>query len=452
MALILVVGVAYTAYASQEHKFELDPDIELDGKESVELLPLEQTLSLLEAPLATISFFEGDYVAASEFLRMRVADIVYRNPWLGGWILQMQGDKAIKLYFDPSSDDVAPGIFHMYEPGEIALSYDDHDHVDYDRIAHPAKVNDNKYLVGKNLPIWKVSIIPDAVTPNKRFALVVSMSHVGGDAHTFYQIYNMLYRGAPILPLNPRRKLYVSGHVATRMGVQEAYYVKHAVHKPLWRQLSSTSEHGADKLQTRQVYVSSKWLEDRLEQLQEGPDSDVEVLRVTPFSVVSSWFFQLVQPTVGLVGYSIRNQLANCDLDDLDAGNYQNPIPVTELDYATPQLIEQALRTGRRCGSDPPTPLPGFSRNATFSISIDWAQHFERGLDLGDKVAKEMQHLPLYNVDKLNEQNSKLSFICLYTANPASEGSPSRMGAMIVAPQSMMETIVASEFVGGVIV
>lgn len=186
MALILVVGVAYTAYTSQEHKLDVDPEIDLNGKASVELLPLEQTLSLLEAPLATISFFEGDYLAASEFLRMRVADIVYRNPWLGGWFLKVPGQKDTKLYYDPSSDDVAPNILHIYKPGEIVLSFDDHEHIDYDRIADPAKVKYNKDLVGKNLPIWKVSIIPDAITPEKRFALVVSMSHVGGDVHTFY--------------------------------------------------------------------------------------------------------------------------------------------------------------------------------------------------------------------------------------------------------------------------
>jgi hypothetical protein len=416
---------------------------------------LEQTLSLLEAPLATISFFEGDHLAASEFLRMRIADIVYRNPWLGGWLLKKPGEKAIKLFFDPTSDDVAPGIFHVYEPGEIVLSYDKHEHMDYDRIAEPAKVNYNKDLVGKNLPIWKVSVIPDAVTPNERFAMVVSMSHVGGDAQTFYQIYNMLYRNAPIMSLNPMRKLHVSDAVAARMGVQETFYVKNAVHKPYWRQLSSSSDHGVDPIQTRQVYVSQQWLDDQLEQLQEGQEdgnSDVEILRVTPISVVASWFFQLVGATVGLLGYNVRNQLEpSCDVGDLDAGNYQHPIPVTAIDYATPLLVEQALRTGKRCGSNPAQSLPGFSRDATFSIAIDWAQYFERQLDLGEGTIKgKSLHLPLYNVDKLNGQTSKLSFVCLYTACPATDSTPSRMGAMIVAPQSVIEKIEASEFSDGI--
>jgi hypothetical protein len=95
--------------------------------------------------------------------------------------------------------------------------------------------------------------------------------------------------------------------------------------------------------------------------------------------------------------------------------------------------------------------LPGFSRDATFSIAIDWAQYFERQLDLGEGTIKcKSLHLPLYNVDKLNGQTSKLSFVCLYTACPATDSTPSRMGAMIVAPQSVIEKIEASEFSDGI--
>lgn len=452
MALILVVGSAYLAYSNTQNQklHQLDPDIDLEGKMSVDLLPLEQTLSLLEAPIATISFFKGDYKVAAEYLRSRVPDIVYRNPWLGGWILQTKDDRSIKLYFDPSSDDVAPGILKVYEPGEIHLTTDTSSQ-DYDHIVHEATVKSNRDLVGKNEPIWKVTIIPCSDTPNTRFALVVSMSHVGGDAHTFHQVYNMLSKGTEIMRLNPLRKYMVSEAAQAHMGRQETFYIKNAVANPIWHRANSGDNN--DALKTRHVYISQTWLDEHLEQATTEEAESVEIVTVSPLSVVSSWFFQQVDATVGLIAQSVRNKLRPmCDVGDLDAGNYQNPIPVTSVDYATPQLVERALQTLKRCGSDPIAPLPSFSWDATYSVSIDWNRFRDCGLDLGDDTLTEALHMPLYNVEKLNEQSHKLSFICIYAVGPGGkDGSKSRYGAMIVAPQSVLESIEASDFVDEVI-
>lgn len=464
MALLLVFGTAYVAYKSQEGAdpnkcYEVDPGIELEGKTAVELLPLEQTLSLLEAPICTISFFEGQQ-NPSDYLRERVAAIVRLNPWLGGRILPDGKQQSIKLYFDEtlssnSDDDVlalAPGIFHCFEEGEIVL--DGVEMSDYDRIISSAKVKSNKDLVGKNEPLFKVAVIP---TAPQKFAVVVSMSHVGGDAHTFYRIYNMLSPKNPIVALNPVRKLLVSEAIVERMGRQETFYIKNAVATPFFQRSSASNNNNDDPLQTRQVFISSKWLKKRLEREvahKEGDtttSSTVEIIRVSPVAVVSSWFFDMTNCTVGLVVDNIRNKLPNFDVTDLDAGNYQTPIPLLRQDYASPELVEMALKGGKRCGSDPPAPLPKFAilGNSTYSIAVDWTQYYPHQLDLD--LTKETLHLPLYNVKKLNEQTSKLSLICMHTAQAGQDSGNSRMGALIVAPQSVMEAIEASDFVDGLI-
>jgi hypothetical protein len=85
MAFILVFGVAYTSYqkynseSSSMSESESKPEINLDGKVSITLLPSELTVNLMEAPISTITFFEVDYTKAAEYLRTRVAEIVHRK-------------------------------------------------------------------------------------------------------------------------------------------------------------------------------------------------------------------------------------------------------------------------------------------------------------------------------------------------------------------------------------
>ena len=82
MAFILVFGVAYASY--QKYNSELssmsksESEINLDGKVSVTLLPLEFTMDLMETPISTITFFEGDYTKAADYLQTRVAEIVHQ--------------------------------------------------------------------------------------------------------------------------------------------------------------------------------------------------------------------------------------------------------------------------------------------------------------------------------------------------------------------------------------
>ena len=74
MAFILVFGVAYASYQkynselSSMSKSKSEPEINLDGKVSVTLLPLELIANLKEAPISTITFFEGDYTRAVVYL------------------------------------------------------------------------------------------------------------------------------------------------------------------------------------------------------------------------------------------------------------------------------------------------------------------------------------------------------------------------------------------------
>jgi hypothetical protein len=445
MALIIVFGMAYASYQTYhaESSSETDPEINLEGKVSVQLLPLELTSNLLEAPISTITFFEGHPAKAVEYLQTRVADIAYRNPWIGGWLLRDSKSKELRLWYDPSGDNLAPGLLQVFEPGQIPLHRDAlYENFHEMLMLHGATVPPNKSLVGKNHPILKISVIPDDLSPTERFSVVMSMSHIGGDKHTYYQLFNMLYRGAKIFALNPVRKLAVSDAVYSRMGQKESFYVRNATKEPMWQPFQGKEV--SDPMQVKMFYFSCQWVDERKKQASKAQDENegFEVdMRQSNYAVLASWFFGIANSTVGLLTFNFRNFLQGFDLNDMDAGNYQNPIPLTAIDYATPGLIQRAMDTGKRCGTDPIAPLPkNYQTENSCSIAIDWAESRDAAIDMGEDV-EETLHVPMYSAKALRGVPNRLSFMVLFTACAKTAHRVKRDALLVVAAKSVFDKL-----------
>ena len=257
MPIIIAAAAAMKYYyKSNEHKIRvIDPCINLKQKSTVRLHAIEQTMTIYEPPISTITYCQSMTPHSDTFVtsvQQRLEDIIQANPWLCGWLLPMPD---LHIVYDPTGRDRTPSYFivhstprprrHLVVKGSDDTDDDDdtqqqqHEpHDDY----HYATYKDgivlsNKELIGRNQPIFKVSIIPildqnaechdnddkddddgnnDAV-PNKattssEYAVVMSMSHLVGDAHTYYQIYNMLLYASTIQSLNPVR---ISNYVST---------------------------------------------------------------------------------------------------------------------------------------------------------------------------------------------------------------------------------------------
>ena len=206
MPFLLVIGAAYAAYAAnssdKKDKTSIDPSISVRGKSVVKLHELEKEVSILEHPIGTLSFFEGDYKAAAAHLERRCQEILQANPWLAGWLVPMPD---LQVLYDPKGSDRPPGIFQVFEPGAIPLK-DSTAYEHHSEMLRSAVVPGNTELVGQNLPLWRVSVIPDAGEWDSKFAVAVTMSHAIGDTHTYYKFYNMLHCDARVEALNPVRK------------------------------------------------------------------------------------------------------------------------------------------------------------------------------------------------------------------------------------------------------
>lgn len=436
MALILAGTAAYAAYcAMSESEAPLDPEIPpLETLKSISFLPLELALGLMEAPIHTISFFEGNYKDVAEKLDQRIKDIIFVNPWLGGWMCNE--NKELRLFYDDTSAKKTPGAFTLFEPGKIALSKDT-PYIEYEAILENTgiKVPKNHDLLGKNEALWRISLIPDAEAPEERFALVASMSHIAGDACVFYKLYNMLSPEAEIVALNPERRQEVTEEVEKKMGAEEMTYVTKAISNPLW----DFTQGDKDPVQSSIFFISEEWLA-----RQRGGHAGGD-FEVSDHALLASTFFVVAKPTIAFNIHQLRGQVQ--DVSDKDAGNYQVSIPYTEHDYASPELVEQSHATLRRCGEFCLATLPGGSWNSTYSVMTNWSSFYADPVILGDEL-KEVLHLPLYSTAELKDIPSKLSLFCIFTASQQDDEShKGRVGASIVAPRSVIMAIEASGIV-----
>ena len=105
-------------------------------------------------------------------------------------------------FYDKSAK--ARPSFEIFCPG-IVLSRDDAYATTVSRDG-PALCGTSNEAAGTTAPLWRVSLIPDATSPESRFALVVSANLSLLDGHGFYKPHNMLSGEARVEALSPVRK------------------------------------------------------------------------------------------------------------------------------------------------------------------------------------------------------------------------------------------------------
>jgi hypothetical protein len=490
MPFLLVIGAAYACYANadKQKKVKIDRKINLKGKTAVTLHAFEKEMSILELPIATLSFFQGDYKTAALNLERRCEEILRVNPWLAGWLLPMPD---VKIIYDKTGQDRPPGYFTVYEPGIIALQHDT-PYEFYSEELKGAIVPGNTLLIGQNKPIWKVAVIPDADEPNTKFAVLVSMSHAVGDAHTYYKIYNMLNMHVAVETLNPVRVANFTAAVHRNLGEAETSFVHDligggsgknadteakaqaaAVIAKLALDTSVSSEEGeepteaqspllrsfvqhqqethAKKNVMKMFYVDEEWVlrrKGRRGSVFEADDTaSTNATVVSANSILSSWFFRVNQAAVGMLMMNLRHRLPDCNITDSDAGNYVHALVCSEQDFATSVAVQHTtLRLGRM---DDESLQFDTHRNA--SMCVNWATFYREELFVAEDC-KQTVHLPIYNTAILQYLPAEVSAINLFTARCAgSNGGGRRAGAFVVCQEAVWKEIQHSGIVADMI-
>jgi hypothetical protein len=514
MPFLLVIGAAYACYSKNGDEkaktgIQIDPKIKLRGKSVLDLHSFEKEMSMMELPISVLSFFEGNYREAAQLLERRVEEVLRLNPWLGGILLPMPD---VKIVYDRTGKDRPPGIFTVYEPGSIALTKDT-PYGSYFHVLNAAMVCGNESLIGQNKPIWRVALIPDACEPDSKFAMLVSMSHAVGDAHTFYKVYNMLSVDQQAEALHAQRASNYIDSVVQSLGATEVNFVHDLINGKFHSQptdsavdrnesqnnsditenstldtsLSSTGDSTASSLEElepafaesqsplissfiqhqkethsknnvmKMFYVSEEWIVEQREKAQ----MDVEAnIRVSTNSIISSWFTRINESAVGIIMMNLRHRLPACSISDVHAGNYAHAVVGNEDDFATPQNVQRLTKQLGRVkdlpeNSTEPTATAvasglQFSSERNASICINWTNFYRDDLLLTESCQATV-HIPIYDTTTLQYLPDKVSAINLFTARCASGPSCRRTGAFVVCQETVWKQIEESGFVAAMI-
>lgn len=357
--------------------------------------------------ISTVTFFEGQ--VPTEGLKNRIVEIVQANPWLACRLKKQADGKKKKpaIVYDeqPSAKAIEEDHYREYSLDDIRGGRKELSAIDigqpYEAIVKAmlksdAKLSCGSECVGKNEPQFRVTVVPS--TDGKRFALLISLSHVIADGYTYYEILNLLSFNAPMKELNPVRKQDFGKALKAAVGKVEynfpgsAGYLFNALGNMIFGSKPKIRAHWIDKAKVAKIKEEAK------------KDSGGSVEFVSTNDVVTSVFGKLARTNVLEMAIDMRKRLP--DYTKEDAGNYEFALYFRPDDFGTPSLIRQAVigkdgEYGRRCtGSQ--TKLPGFwgASRRRIALITNWSSNHSGECFLGDGCKQEL-HLPLYKAPPL---------------------------------------------------
>lgn len=414
--------------------------ISRQGKTVLPLMPTETSMIMMDAAtsISTVSFYKGDHKAAAKFLRGRVAEICRANPWLAGRLDQQSGDKGPVLVFASEAQGDRLPFFHA-APGEIPLSRD----TPYDNMAAvvlPILVkNGTKSLGRSDEPQFQVSVVPDAKSPDTRWALVVSMSHVIADGHTFYQVHNMLSDDdarTTVVALTAKRKPFSMETAMRSMGGEvNAGFLGRPKPGLLLSLVTATM---AGKMFGPSCAVATYALNDAFVKEQKVKDGNEDVAFVSTNDVITSTICTATQCDVGTMDVNFRGKVEGCE--ETDAGNYEDKIVYRPADFCTPSMIRRSIlsRLNLKRAATPPTILPtsvlDFWRLEMITSVSNWST-FAKDVSLERCGSVAELHLPLFDPTAVPARIFSGCFV--FRARPggalglALAGSPEKIQAIV---------------------
>jgi len=400
-----------------------------------ELLDIEMALlNRNEPPITTLTWFGGDYIKARSILERRLQLILNANPWLGGRIVKKLG----KLYLVYQRDGKLhqQDFFQTIAPGESRIARD----TPLDKLA--GQTQNLMLQNGPAQPLLKVSLVPCRDHSHQHFALVVAVSHIAGDGHTFYKIHSMLCSrdDATIVSLVDRRITATEEQQIQLVGRDNYMFLA----KPpvglrvLWfcgflRGLTIGPQNTS-----RMVLVDAPQMQ--LEKERAARNNE-KVPFVSTNDILTSWFIQQTNCLFGAMVANLRNRLTG--ITDRHAGNYECAVLYSRADAASPCQIRQSLWHLDQSHSR--APLPGFWKLATaktVAIVTNWSS-FATPNDISSECHEEL-HLPLYDIR--TSTPTTLAVLVIFRSGPRGLGlymigTPDKLAGVSRAPFFSTQTL-----------
>jgi hypothetical protein len=313
--------------------------------ETVNLLRFER--AQLRAPTNTwVTFYEG--TAPLDYIKGRVADICKENPWLQGKLSSHRGRLALR--YQKRSSDPARSV-RMVRIPEMSC---DMSCARLAAVLRDSVIERGSLCVNTDAELFRVTVVDIS---DSHFALVMSMSHVYADGHTFYEIYKMLSTSEPVRPLIVER-VYSSRddiEAAIRGGDDSLPWL---MSPGFIINVVGTWLRG--RTATFNVYtVNQHEIDERKKEYETGHKPGF----ISTNDIITAEFFSNSACDVVFTTVNFRERIPHLTKDH--AGNYECVIAFQREDFARPELIRRAWADYRRSRTGK---LPGFWRSTRVKL------------------------------------------------------------------------------------
>eukprot|EP00929_Paragymnodinium_shiwhaense_P101952 TRINITY_DN65153_c0_g1_i1.p1 TRINITY_DN65153_c0_g1~~TRINITY_DN65153_c0_g1_i1.p1 ORF type:complete len:491 (+),score=70.22 TRINITY_DN65153_c0_g1_i1:67-1539(+) len=333
---------------------------------TIPLLLEEQGAIMTNPSINTVTFFEGE--PPVEWLRSRIDMLLVEHPWLAGRLTGQLGQAELHVDDPGPADDY---LLQVESPElQPGLSLEE-----TKEVVSPYLIKSGVECLSQDEPLFRVVLV--SMSPGS-FALVVSMSHVLGDGHSYYQVLGCLSEDITDFPeMDPVRRLGFPRACAMSIGSEKLAWVGSRQAR-LGNTFSRVCS-GQRRWSVWEVDASFIDAEKKLYNPSADMDSAPTGQGATPGTpwvstndVLTSWFLRAGRYSYGFMRVNFRNKGLG-DLASKHMGNYEAGIQFWPDEFATPLGVRRSLL-------DPPwfrtarTDVPGLlqSVRGRFAVATNW--------------------------------------------------------------------------------
>lgn len=344
--------------------------------QSIALNNFENKLMRFKGGISACNLFQCDNKeAAIALIHERFQQIVSSNPWLKGSCSKGK-KRQIYLNFDTSETDASPLIFTGQAPGELS---ENSNYEEILSVCEPYIVEKAFKLYNKKDRLTKLVILH---LDDHRFILMFSLSHLIGDGHTFYQIFNMLSIQSEVYGLDVVRKSEIEQAKDIVPTTNSNF-----LFSPRMIFWAITRAFSCKKMRIKSFELNNSYLQ----QQKLAAKENGAVPFVSTNDILSSTYAQLCESNAMMMAINFRNRILA--ITDKDAGNYEDFLVIDKETSSTSIKIRTLINDLK--SEVPKINLPtGSAKSKSNPVLItNWAG-FSQPLIINN--AKSLLHLPLY--------------------------------------------------------
>jgi hypothetical protein len=349
------------------------------GGESMQTIALndfENKLMRFKGGISACNIIQSaDKESAIAYIHERFQQITSLNPWLKGSC--SKGKKGqIYLNFDSNETDASPLIFQGQAPSSINTNSN------YSDILACCE----QYIVEKAFKLYnkkdRLTKLVILHLDDQRFLLMFSLSHLIGDGHTFYQIFNMLSVKSEVIALDVIRKNEIE-QARDFIPKTNANFI----FSPRMIFWAITRAFSRKKMRIKSFELNASYVQSQKLLVKEKG----KVPFVSTNDILSSTYAQLNTSNAMIMAINFRNRIPG--ITDEDAGNYEDLLVINKetssksenirvlIGDLKTEVLKMKLPEGRAKSKSNPV------------LITNWAG-FSQPLLIDN--AKSLLHLPLY--------------------------------------------------------